>query len=63
MTVIPPEDNDGSSNHHNKFREEWGIPFGRPGNALDYAQTIFGVIAVSYNVLRLGEADDYRTNT
>jgi hypothetical protein len=30
-----------------EFRGHWGIPFGRPGGAVDYAQCIFGLITVS----------------
>ncbi|KAE8538170.1 hypothetical protein D1P53_005508 [Cryptococcus gattii VGV] len=48
MTVIPPETNTGSDAHFKEFRNQWGIPFGRPGNAIDYAQCIFGVVANQY---------------
>ncbi|KAL7423818.1 hypothetical protein Q5752_001402 [Cryptotrichosporon argae] len=27
---------------------QWAIPFGRPGNAVDYSQTIFGIICNAY---------------
>jgi len=47
MTVIPNEDNKGSSEHVEKFKNDWGIPFGRPGSAVDYAQCILGLITVS----------------
>jgi NAD(P)-dependent dehydrogenase (short-subunit alcohol dehydrogenase family) len=30
-----------------EFRGYWGIPFARPGGAVDYAQCIFGLITVS----------------
>jgi hypothetical protein len=30
-----------------EFRGHWGIPMGRPGGAVDYAQCIFGLITVS----------------
>lgn len=30
-----------------EFRGHWGIPFARPGGAVDYAQCIFGLITVS----------------
>lgn len=29
------------------FRERFAIPFARTGNAVDYAQTIIGVVTVS----------------
>jgi hypothetical protein len=47
MTVINPEDNTGSDSHAKEFREKWAIPFGRPGNAVDYAQCVFGLITVN----------------
>ena len=34
-----------------EYRENWGIPFARPGTAVDYAQCIFGLATVS--LLRL----------
>ena len=49
MTVIEPENNTGSDAHYKEFREKWAIPFGRPGNAVDYAQCIFGLAVVSYS--------------
>ena len=30
-----------------EYRGQWGIPFRRPGNAIDYAQCIFGLATVS----------------
>jgi hypothetical protein len=45
--VIDPQDNQGSSEHNDIFRKGWGIPFARPGRAVDYAQCIFGLITVS----------------
>ncbi|KAK8849386.1 hypothetical protein IAR55_004718 [Kwoniella newhampshirensis] len=48
MTVINPEDNTGSESQFSEFRNKWGIPFGRPGNAVDYAQCIFGLISNQY---------------
>ncbi|KAK6904268.1 hypothetical protein L486_03851 [Kwoniella mangroviensis CBS 10435] len=48
MTIIPPENNTGSEAHYNEFRQQWGIPFGRPGKAVDYAQCIFGLITNQY---------------
>lgn len=29
-----------------KFRNEFGIPFARPGTAVDHAQTVIGVMVV-----------------
>ncbi|ORY27931.1 hypothetical protein BCR39DRAFT_536852 [Naematelia encephala] len=48
MTVIDPCNNTGSDAHSSEFRNKWGIPFGRPGNAVDYAQCIFGLITNQY---------------
>ncbi|WVQ85687.1 hypothetical protein IAT38_007853 [Cryptococcus sp. DSM 104549] len=31
-----------------EFRKQWGTPFGRPGNAVDYAQCIFGLVTNQY---------------
>jgi hypothetical protein len=53
MTIIPQENNTGSDEHVKEYKNTWGIPFGRPGNAVDYAQTIFGVVSVSSS-LQLG---------
>jgi len=50
MTVIPQENNTGSKDHFEEYKGNWGIPFGRPGSALDYAQTIFGVVSVCQSV-------------
>lgn len=47
MTVIEPENNTGTNEHYKEFREKWAIPFGRPGNAIDYAQCIFSLVTVS----------------
>lgn len=48
MTVIDPSNNElGNQTHFDAFRNHWGIPFGRPGNAVDYAQCIFALITVS----------------
>jgi hypothetical protein len=30
------------------FKKDWGIPFGRPGNAVDYAQCVISTITVSF---------------
>jgi hypothetical protein len=46
MTPITPENNTGSEEHSRYFRKEFAIPFARPGNARDYAQTILGIVAV-----------------
>jgi hypothetical protein len=48
MTVIEPENNTNSDAHFKEFREKWAIPFGRPGNAVDYAQCIFGLAVNQY---------------
>ncbi|WWC93150.1 uncharacterized protein L201_008117 [Kwoniella dendrophila CBS 6074] len=48
MTIIPNENNTGSDDHTQEFKTKWGIPFGRPGNAIDYAQCIFGIITNQY---------------
>ncbi|KAG8858530.1 hypothetical protein FRB96_005202 [Tulasnella sp. 330] len=48
MTVINPEDNQDSEEYARKFKEKWGIPFGRPGGAVDYAQCIFSLITNKY---------------
>lgn len=34
-----------------EYRGQWGIPFARPGNAVDYAQCIFGLATVSLSRL------------
>lgn len=36
------------------FKKDWGIPFGRPGNAVDYAQCVISTITVSFSLLLLG---------
>jgi NAD(P)-dependent dehydrogenase (short-subunit alcohol dehydrogenase family) len=51
MTVIPPDANTGSEAHTAEFRNKWGIPFGRPGSAVDYAQCIFSLVTVSRLVI------------
>ncbi|GFZ51916.1 hypothetical protein JCM24511_09686 [Saitozyma sp. JCM 24511] len=48
MTVIPPDANTGSEAHTAEFRNKWGIPFGRPGSAVDYAQCIFSLVTNQY---------------
>ncbi|WWD20007.1 hypothetical protein CI109_104480 [Kwoniella shandongensis] len=48
MTVINAEDNQGTDAQFAEFKNKWGIPFGRPGNAVDYAQCIFGLITNQY---------------
>lgn len=53
MTVIDPNDNKNSEAQVQTFKTQWGIPFGRPGNAVDYAQCIFGLITVSGTILYL----------
>lgn len=47
MTVINPDENTGSKEHYAEFRQKWGIPFGRPGSAIDYAQCILGLVKAS----------------
>lgn len=48
-----------------EYRGHWGIPFARPGNAVDYAQCIFGLATVSRTLQtsRRSQADIGRTNT
>lgn len=46
MTIIEPESNQASEAHFNEYRTKWGIPFGRPGAAIDYAQCIFSLVTV-----------------
>ncbi|ORX35108.1 hypothetical protein BD324DRAFT_633919 [Kockovaella imperatae] len=48
MTVIEPENNTGSDAHFQEFRTKWAIPFGRPGNAVDYAQCIISLATNQY---------------
>lgn len=40
--------NSGSKEHKEEFQTKWGIPFGRPGNATDYAQCILGLATNQY---------------
>ena len=47
MTVIPKESNDVSDSAYRDFRNNWAIPFGRPGSAADHAQAILSVATVS----------------
>jgi hypothetical protein len=53
MTVIHPDENTGSAEQERKYRQEMGIPFGRPGSAVDYAQCILGLATVSLLFARL----------
>ncbi|KAL1408336.1 hypothetical protein Q8F55_005144 [Vanrija albida] len=48
MTVIPNESNTGSEAHTAEFKNQWGIPFGRPGNAREYAGAILSLATNSY---------------
>lgn len=48
MSVFPPESLTDPSSHRELWHGKMGIPFARPGNAVDYAQTVFGVIANKY---------------
>jgi hypothetical protein len=47
MTVIHPDENTGSVEHERVYRDDMGIPFARPGSAVDYAQCILGLATVS----------------
>jgi len=55
MSVFDPEVT------QEEFRGHWGIPFGRPGGAVDYAQCIFGLITVSL-IVPVGSQVMFRTN-
>ncbi|CAK9781630.1 NAD(P)-binding protein [Cutaneotrichosporon oleaginosum] len=48
MSVFPPDTIDNHAAHAKEWREKWGVPFGRAGNARDYAQCIFGVVTNAY---------------
>jgi NAD(P)-dependent dehydrogenase (short-subunit alcohol dehydrogenase family) len=48
MTVISKESNDGSQSAYRDFRDNWAIPFGRPGSAADHAQIILSVATNQY---------------
>lgn len=48
MTVIHPDENTGSDEQEKDYRDNWGIPFGRPGSAVDYAQCILGLATNKY---------------
>jgi len=63
MTVINAEDNTGSAPHFSEFRNHWGIPFGRPGAAKDYAQCIFSLITVRLHPCKVPRLTDGRTRT
>ena len=41
MTSVHPDQD------KQEFRQNMGIPFARPGNAIDYAQTVIGIMVVS----------------
>ncbi len=47
MTVIEEGENEGKAEQEEGFRNKWGIPFGRPGNAVDYAQVVISTATVS----------------
>lgn len=34
-----------------EFKQKWGTPLARPGNAVDYAQCIFGLITVRTHIV------------
>ncbi|OCF31136.1 short-chain dehydrogenase [Kwoniella heveanensis BCC8398] len=46
--MSPISDEFAGNNTTNEFRQKWGTPFGRAGNAVDYAQCIFSLIANQY---------------
>jgi NAD(P)-dependent dehydrogenase (short-subunit alcohol dehydrogenase family) len=46
MTIVETKDDQSSEQLFDHFRKEWGVPFGRPGNAVDYAQTILSIARV-----------------
>ncbi|WOO77708.1 Rhamnolipids biosynthesis 3-oxoacyl-[acyl-carrier-protein] reductase [Vanrija pseudolonga] len=48
MTVIPNESNTGSVADSAVFKNKWGIPFARPGNAREYAGAILSLATNSY---------------
>lgn len=48
MSVFPAESVEDPSSHSDLWREKMAIPFARPGNAIDYAQTVFGVVVNKY---------------
>ncbi|BEI84925.1 hypothetical protein CcaverHIS002_0503260 [Cutaneotrichosporon cavernicola] len=48
MSVFPADRIDHPEAHVKEWREKWGVPFGRAGNARDYAQCIFGIITNAY---------------
>lgn len=48
MTVIPNESNTGSAADSAVFKNKWGIPFARPGNAREYAGAILSLATNSY---------------
>lgn len=48
MSVFPADALEDPASHHDLWRNQMGIPFARPGNAVDYVQTVFGVIVNQY---------------
>lgn len=48
MSVFPPDTLDNHEAHAKEWREKWGVPFGRAGNARDYAQCIIGMVTNAY---------------
>lgn len=48
MSVFPAEALEDPTAHREIWRSKMRIPFARPGNAVDYAQTVFGVVANKY---------------
>lgn len=51
MTDTSTSDEGGKS----AFKKDWGIPFGRPGNAVDYAQCVISTVTVSSHQAGFGE--------
>lgn len=48
MSVFPSDSLENPAAHAAQWREKWGVPFGRAGNARDYAQCVFGIISNAY---------------
>lgn len=52
---MTPVDDKYHSAANAEFKQQWGTPLARPGNAVDYAQCIFGLITVRLKVLVIQE--------
>lgn len=48
MSVFPSESLENPAAHAKQWREQWGVPFGRAGNARDYAQCVLGIVSNAY---------------